>query len=145
MLHAGAGLVEDALVGADHPFQIGAKQHGANFKNHLIDIGVAIDFAGGAGLVQGLGEGLDPMGLNLHDTVAGGAGLGGELGGDGGEEAAAGEDPLLQMVQKRFNGTVSRASPWSDSGTGSSTSRVKISAAVSMVASSSSSLDLKWA
>ena len=100
MLDAHAGLFEGALVVGHDPVDVGAKQHGADLENELIDVGVGLNFAGVASLLQGLADLAGPMALEQENAIAGAAGLAGELRGDGGEEATAREDALAQMLQE---------------------------------------------
>jgi hypothetical protein len=80
VFHSDPRLIEDALVLGYDPGEVRAKHHRRDLKNQLVHVCVVRKLSRLARLTQGHDELRGPDGLQLHDAVAGAAGLRGELG-----------------------------------------------------------------
>src|SRR3954463_8612190 len=91
---------EHRRVGLEKVAAVRAQQHRVELEGQLGGVGVRVELAGVAGLADERLDQLDPPALEAHELLPHASRAGVELRRGRGEEAAAGEDLALEVVEE---------------------------------------------
>ena len=97
VIQSAAALGELFGIAGDDEEGVGGQEIGFHFKDKLWHIGGGVDLGLLLGIAQALFDKAEPVMQGLNDAIMDGAGAHAHLRGDGGEEAAAGEDAAFDV------------------------------------------------
>lgn len=100
MLDALASLLESRWVCSHDEEKVGRDEHGVGLEHRLGEIGAGMDLTVGLAVAKALFEQAEPLVLYLGDAIAGSAGAGVQLRGDGREETAARKHTAMHVRQE---------------------------------------------
>ena len=140
------GAVDDGVVVVQHRSQVRSGEDRAELEGELVGVGVGVDLGGGLRLPGRLGEEITPLTLVLGHAVAHRPATAAHVGGHADEEAAAREDPLLDVVEVAVAEALQPSRPGGvPEMTGAITWVIRLERAVSIVSSWSCSFEPKSA
>ena len=111
-----AGAVDDRVVVVEDGCDVRSGEDGAELERELVGVGAGGELAGGVRLAGRVGEELEPLLLVEGDAVAYRPVPAAHFGGCGDEEAAAGEDPLLDVVEVAVTEPLEEPAAWGGRG-----------------------------